>query len=269
MRRVIPVLLATVALLAAACGGDSGADSTTSTSISTPTTSTTAVESTTTTSTLPTSTTTAEATTTTTTGAPGTTTPTGLPGEPIDFGPAEGDVLMVIGVRHDDVLNLRAGPGTNQAIREGIPPAFTELVARGNTRQLPSSLWIEVSYESTTGWVSLRFVGYEGDTTDETARVVSDLGETPVESTMTALGDLVAEQFASQDEPESDIVQMTPVTTGDLAEVTFDVVGLGDDAIRGVRLHIFAEPGSGGFSLKSVEATVICGRGVDADRACV
>jgi hypothetical protein len=269
MRTVIPVLLATVALLAAACGVDSGADSTTSTSISAPsTTSTAAVGSTTTTSTLPATTTTVEATTTTS-RAPGTTTTTGLPGEPIDFGPAEGDVLMVIGVRHDDVLNLRAGPGTSQAIRDEIPPTFDDLVARGNTRQLPSSLWVEVSYENTTGWVSLKFVGYEGDTTDETARIVSELGETPVEATMTALGELVAEQFASQDEPESDIVQVTAVTTGDLAEVTYDVVGLGDDAVRGVRLHIFAEQSSGGFSLKSVEVTLICGRGVDGDGACV
>lgn len=267
MRRVIPVLLATFALLAAACGGDSGADSTTSTSISAPsTTSTAAVGSTTTTTTLPATTTTVEATTTTT---PGTTTTTGLPGEPIDFGPAEGDVLMVIGVRHDDVLNLRAGPGTNQSILDEIPPTFDDLVARGNTRQLPSSLWVEVSYEDTTGWVSLRFIGYEGDTSDETSRIVSDLGETPVEPTMKALGELVAEQFASQDEPESDIAQVTEVTTGDLAEVTYDVVGLGDDAVAGVRLHIFAQQGSDGFTLKSVEVTVICGRGVDGDGACV
>ena len=176
---------------------------------------------------------------------------------------------MVIGVRHDDVLNLRAGPGTNQSILEEIPPTFTDLLARGNTRQLPSSMWVEVSYENANGWVSLRFVGYEGDTTDETARVVSELGETPVESTMTALGELVAEQFASQDDPESDIVQVTPVTTGDLVEVTYDVVGLGDDAVRGVRVHIFAEPGNSGFSLKSVEVTAICGRGVDGDGVCV
>lgn len=268
MRRAIPVLLATVALLAAACGGDSGADSTTSTSISTPsTTSTSAVGSTTTTTPPPATTTTVGATTSTTSAE--TTSTTGLPGEPVDFGPAEGDVLMVIGVRHDDVLNLRAGPGTNQAIRDEIPPTFDDLVARGNTRELPSSLWVEVSYENTTGWVSLRFVGYEGDTTDETARIVSELGETPVESTMTALGELVAEQFASQDEPEPDIVQVTQVTTGDLAEVSYDVVGLGDDAVRGLRLHVFAEQGSGGFSLKSVEVTLICGRGADGDGACV
>lgn len=177
-------------------------------------------------------------------------------------------MLMVIGVRHDDVLNLRAGPGTNQSILEGIPPTFRDLVAQGNTRRLPSSFWIEVDYEDAVGWVSLSFIGYEGDTIDDTARLISEFGETPVESSMTDLGELVADAHATDDESGSDIVQVTPVTTGDLAEVTYDVIGLADDAVRGVRLHIFAEEVTGGFSLKSVEVTALCGRGVDADRAC-
>jgi hypothetical protein len=264
MRRVFPALLAILALLTAACGGTTAATSTTSTSTTTPSTTTTLRAVTTTV--LPTTTTTVEAATTTT-ASPGTTTTTGLAGDPIDFGPAEGDVLMVIGVRHDDVLNLRAGPGTNQSIIDEIPPTFDDLVAEGNTRQLPSSFWIEVDYEDTVGWVSLSFIGYEGDTTDETSAVIDKLGERPVETTMTALGERIAGIYASDDEPESDVVQVTPVSGGDLSEVTYDVVGLGDDAVRGVRVHVFAED-SGGFSLRSVEVTALCGRGVDSDRAC-
>jgi hypothetical protein len=265
MRKVFPALLAILALLTAACGGNAAATSTTSTSTTMAPTTTTLLATTTTVP--PTTTTTAEATTTTTV-PPGTTT-TSLGGEPIDFGPAEGDVLMVIGVRHDDVLNLRAGPGTNQAIRAEIPPTFTDLVALGNTRRLPSSFWIEVDYEGTVGWVSMSFIGYEGDTTDDTSMVLDELGERPIEETMTALGEVVAEIYASDDEPESDVVQVTPVSGGDLSEVTYDVVGLGDDAVRGVRIHVFAEKVSGGFSLRTVEVTAICGRGVDGDGACV
>lgn len=269
MRRVIPALLAIVALVTAACGGGTAATTTTTLP---PTTSTTI--GTTTSTGQPTTTSTGQPTTTstvgvTTTSAPGTPTTTGIPGDPIDFGPAEGDVLMVIGVRHDDVLNLRTGPGTKQRILDEIPPTFTDLMARGNTRQLPASFWIEVDYEGTRGWVSLAFIGYEGDTTDDTAKVVSDLGESPVEATMPDLGQMIAEVYASPSDPESDIVQVTPVSTGDLAEVTYDVVGLGDDAVRGVRIHVFAEKTSGGFGLKSVEVTALCGRGVDADGACV
>ena len=265
MRRVTYVLLAVLALVAAACGSDGGAAPTTTTPATTSVdVATTTTLPTTTTSVQPASTTTTTEQTTTTTSASPTTTV--LAGQPIDFGPAQGDTLMVIGVRHDDVLNLRAGPGTNSAIRDEIPPTFTDLVALGTTRELPSSFWIEVDYEGTEGWVSLSYTGYEGDTTDDTAQIISELGETPVEPTMTDLAELVASVYAS-DDPKSDIVQVTPVSTGDLAEVTYDVVGLGDDAVRGVRVHVFAQSATGGFGLKSVETTVICGRGVD-DGAC-
>jgi hypothetical protein len=174
---------------------------------------------------------------------------------------------MVIGVRHDDVLNLRAGPGVGQPIEDEIPPTFDDLVAEGNTRELPSSFWLQVDFEGTVGWVNMTYVGYQGDTNDDTARLISELGERPSAASMTALGELIAEQYAS-DEPESDIVQVTPVGSGDLSEVTYDVIGLGDDAVRGVRLHVFAESSGGRFSLRTVEVTLICGRGVD-DGSCV
>lgn len=266
MRRATPVLIALLALIAAACGTDASEATTTSTVATTttvPVPTTTAAPTTTSTA-GPATTTTVEVTTTTAAPSPTTTT---LAGNPIDFGPAAGDVLMVIGVRHDDVLNLRAGPGANQPIRDEIPPTFDDLVAEGNTRELPSSFWLEVDYDGTVGWVHMSYIGYQGDTYDDTAQIISDLGERPTESSMTALGELIAEQYAS-DEPESDIVQVTPVTSGDLAEVTYDVVGLGDDAVRGVRIHVFAEEEGGEFSLRTIEVTLLCGRGVD-DGACV
>ena len=263
MRRVTPVLLAVLALTVASCGsGDDGEATTTSTL---PFSTTTTAPAPTTTD-APATTTTAETETTTTTTALVTTTT--LAGKPIDFGPTEGDVLMVAGVRHDDVLNLRSAPGANQPIKAEIPPTFDELVAEGSTRELPSSFWIQVDYDGTVGWVHMSYIGYWGDTTDDTSRIIRDLGETPVEESMTNLGDLIADQYAAAEGPESDIVQVTPVVKGDLAEVTYDVIGLGDDAVRGVRIHVFAEEGPNGFSLKSVEATTICGRGVD-DGTCL
>jgi hypothetical protein len=257
-----------ITVLVAACGGDAGGATTTS--IPPASTSTSAVATTmpepSTTTTAPAVTTTTGPATTTTVGA----SPTTLAGQPVELGPVEGDVLMVIGVRHDDTLNLRAGPGTNQPVRDEIPPTYMGLIAEGNTRQLPRSFWIEVDFEGTTGWINVAFVGYEGDVTDRTAAVIAELGETPTAATMTGLGREVAEVFASDaPDPESDIVQVTPVSEGDLAEVTFDVVGFPDDSVRGVRVHVFAEPVAGGFALRSVEVTAICGRGVDSDRICV
>jgi hypothetical protein len=260
MRRAL--ILGLLTMLVAACGGDEGATTTTSSPTTTTEATTTTSSPTTTTTSSPTTTETSPTTTTTVT------TSTTLAGEPIDFGPADGDVLMVIGVRHDDVLNLRAGPGAGAPIVDEIPPNFSDLIALGNTRQLPGSFWTEVDYEGAAGWVHMSYIGYEGVVVDQTSTVVDELSEIPVAATMTELGELVAAVFASE-EPDSDIVQATPVTSGDLTEVTYDVIGLGDDAVRGLRLHLFAEPVDDAYSLKSVEETVICGRGVDDAGLCV
>lgn len=258
MGRTKYLLVAGMLILVSGCTTESEA-TTTSTS---ETTSTTAAPVATTT--VETTTTTAAATTTTT--APDSTATT-LPGEPIEFGPMEGDVLMVIGVAHDDVLNLRQLPGPSFDIIDTIPPTYMELVALGNTRDIGQAFWIEVDYEGTVGWVHMGFIGFEGVTDDQTSFVIDQLGERPSAATLSELGLAVAEVFASE-EPESDLVMVTPESEGDLGEVTYDVIGLGDDAVRGVRVHVFAEPVSAGFSLRTVEVTSICGRGVDADGLC-
>lgn len=55
--------------------------------------------------------------------------------------------------------------------------------------------------------------------------------------------------------------------TGDLGEVTIDVVGLADDSILGYRLRVFAHPpeNNGDFTLKTVERTLLCRRGVSGE----
>jgi len=259
------VLLAALMLTLVACGSNGEAASTT-----TPTSTTIATNTSTTTSTTqPTTTTTQGLTTTTTTSGSATTTgSSGIPGEPIDFGPAAGDTLAVIGVAHDDVLNLRAAPGADQDILTGIPPLHANLTAVGETRQLPGSMWIGVEYNNTRGWVNLRFVGYLGDTTDATATIIDNLGGRPVADTMLDLGLIVAESLAS-DDPKSDLVVTVAPSAGDLGEVTYDVIGLGDDAVRGLRVHVFGEPANGEFSLRTVEITSLCGRGVDDQGGCV
>jgi hypothetical protein len=253
-RRIL--LFMVMSVLAVACAGEGESGTTTTTSATSTSTTTTTVASTTTTSPA-TTTTTAPATTTTTTGE--------LPGEPIDFGPAAGDTVAVIGVAHDDVLNLRAAPGADQPIVAEIPNTYDSLTAAGETRELPGSFWIGVDYEGTPGWVNLRYIGYLGDTTDETSALI---GPVPGAETMLDLGFLVADFLASE-EPPSDIVLVEAPTVGDLGEVTYDVIGLGDDAVRGLRVHVFGTPITEAFTLRTVEVTVICGRGVDAEGLCV
>jgi galactitol-specific phosphotransferase system IIB component len=253
-------VLAVSMLILGACGEDAASSTTTTTVVET----TTSSLATTTTSMATTTTTTAA----TTTSAPATTTTAGsseLPGEPIDFGPAAGDTLAVIGVAHDDVLNLRAAPGADQDIVEGIPPTYDALTAVGETRELPGSFWIAVDYQGTEGWVNLRYVGYLGETND-TTHIAAEEG-LPAAETMLDLGFLMAKAVASVD-PPSEIVLVVAPTVGDLGEVTYDVIGLGDDAVRGLRVHVFGQPIDEAFTLDTVEETALCGRGVDAG-ACV
>lgn len=201
---------------------------------------------------------------TSTTGPAPTTT---LPGDPIDLGwPAPGDVLAVVGVAHDDVLNLRQAPGTDQAILAGLSPTAADLVATGRSRSLPNSIWHEVAAGELTGWVSGSFLAYSGGTDDVTAAIVSEIGR-PTAASMEALGRLVAEQAG--DEDLSRITVTVAASSGDLGDVTLDVVGSGDDSVRGVRLVVFGEPVTDGYSLRSVEQTVLCGRGVTEDGLCI
>ncbi|MEX1271237.1 MAG: hypothetical protein WEB55_02160, partial [Acidimicrobiia bacterium] len=143
-----------------------------------------------------------------------------------------------------------------------------DLTALGNTRDIGDSFWIEVSYDGTTGWVHYSFIGYLGVTDDLTSTVIDQLGETPVAETMLDIGAAVAATFASE-EPESDIVLAVAPTVGDLGEVTYDVIGIGDDAVRGFRVHVFGQPEDETFGLMSVEVTTLCGRGVTDDGLCL
>ena len=184
-----------------------------------------------------------------------------LPGEPVDFGPAAGDVLAVVGVRYDDVLNLRSAPGADQEVLAGIPPLYEDLTALGATRELPRSFWIQVDYEGTEGWVNIRYTGYLGRTNDITAELDDGLSA----ATMQELGISVAE---SQGHDRADVVVVSAPTEGD-PEVTLDVLGLEDDSVRGVRLHVVGRPAGDGFTVGQVESTPICARGVDGDGFCI
>ena len=262
MRLQTTIAITLLGLVVAACGTESGASETSTTIVETTTTTLAAA---TTTTAAAATTTTAAAATPTTSGSPVTTI---LRGDPVDLGPPAGAELAVIGVAYDDVLNLRARPGADQPILAEIPPTYDGLIALGESRSLPA-FWTMVDYEGTEGWVNMAYLGYIGATDDVTSQTIDDFGERPEASTMTELGIIVAEAAAS-DDPPSRIVNVVKESIGDLGEVTFDVVGLGDDSVRGVRLHVFAELVGTHWQLRTVEQTVLCdpARGVDDDGIC-
>jgi len=208
-------------------------------------------------------------TSTTTTTAPTTTTTTTLPGEPVDLFPEAGAILAVVGISFDSELNVRAAPGTDQAVVVRLPPLTDDVVATGQARQLSDSIWYEITADDVTGWASSAYLAWIGETSDATSAVIDAIGETPRAETMLDLGLIVA-QSQSVEEPESRIRVAKSPTVADLGEVTYDVIGLGDEALFGVRLTVFGTPDSGGesFTLKTVESTALCARGVTPEGLC-
>ena len=193
-----------------------------------------------------------------------------LPGEVINTGPAAGQVLGVVGVPFDDVLNVRAAPGADQRIVARLDPLADDVVATGTARQLTGSIWYEVTVKGVAGWANSSFVAWLAGTDDVTAQVVAALGGRPSAPTMLDLGRVVAEAKASA-EPPSRVTVTVASSTGDLGEVTYDVVGLADDSVFGERLHVFGRPlnQGQGFSLASVERRLLCARGATDNGLCV
>jgi len=253
----VSILLA-FALVAAGCGddADTGVDATTTT--------TTVVASTAPPTTAP--------TTTTTALDPMPIPDDELPGEDFELSPAAGSSLAVVGVAFDDTLNVRRGPGVDHDVVAELDPTENDVTASGRARLLTESIWWEVTApDGTLGWVNSRFTAQPGSTDDATAQVISLLGETPTAATMEGLGELVAGALEGDGDIPSSVTLTVPASLGDLGEVTYDLIGLGDDSVHGLRLHVFGTPGdSGGFSLKSVESTALCDsvRGVGASGLC-
>ena len=225
---------------------------------------------------------------------------TGSPGEPYEYGPDEGDSLAVVGVDHDDILNVRDVPFGDiiatlglanpiaflLEVREapsGEPIAWYDtwtgtIVATGRTRKLPTTIWHEVQVAGLTGWASGAYLAPIGLTDDITAHLIDLLGERPVADTLTELALLVGDTLASDEPPSRVVVTVGPSVFEALGEVTVDVLNIGDDSLLGYRLHIFATPSGdwmsddpGPFTLRTVERTILCysHRGVTADGLCV
>lgn len=175
------------------------------------------------------------------------------------------DVVAVVGVRHDDVLNIRARPGASEEIVTFALPTEDEVVATGNAWLLPTSIWYEVRVDGIEGWANAAFLGYLGGVNDDTSKVVDELGTVSAE-TMVELGEIVADTYAST-EPQSRVVPSVAPAVGDLGTITYDVIGIGDDALTGFRVHVFGAPleSGEGFGLKSVETTIICTRGLSGE----
>jgi hypothetical protein len=198
-----------------------------------------------------------------------------LPGERIEIFPNEGADLAVVAVEADDTLNVRSGPSVDFDVVAELDPLATGIVATGHNRSLDDgAIWAEVRVDGVTGWANTAFLSQLGGTDDITASLYPSPADRPRAETMVELGQTVAEDVAGPDLDGGPPITITVVdgpSVGDLGEITVDVTGFGDDAVLGNRLVVFAEPDPGGesFTVRTVESTTLCRRGVTDDGLCV
>ncbi len=226
-----------------------------------------------------------------------------LPGEPYEFGPSAGAGLVVVGVAHDSALNVRDVPNGEiiarlDSVMDGVrdPAVYVRkpdsddiiatvdlrrgIVATGNTRKRPTAIWHELRVGDLGGWASGTYLAPLGADRDATAEVVEALGGTPTADTLTDLGLQVSALFASTGEVQSrTTISSRPGVFEALGDITLDVLGLPDDAVRGYRINITADAGAedwtqddaGPFTLRSVTVTPICDshRGVTEEGLCL
>ena len=185
---------------------------------------------------------------------------TGLPGQEA-VGPQTGDTLAVIGVAAGDTLNVRDVPGTAGEVFGELDPLADDIQVTGRARTVDGSQWWQIEGGAVEdGWVNARYLAWLGQTTD----ITSELEERPGAATLDELARIVADLRAPSSEGDGpQVVISDGPTVGDLGEITVDVVGFADDAIRGERLHVFAvvDEGDARFTLRTVERTLLCSRG--------
>lgn len=193
-----------------------------------------------------------------------------LPGERVAIFPYAGARLAVVGVAAGDTLHVRAGPGVEFEVLFDLAPLATNARATGHNRSVGRGpFWSEINVDGRTGWANSRFLLQPGQVSDITANLFPTPADRPIGKTLFEVGQTVARLRASK-EPPSNIVVVDGPTVRDLGEITVDVIGLGDDAQGGERLKIFAEqdPAGGRFTVRTVESTQLCSRGVSNDGFC-
>lgn len=188
-------------------------------------------------------------------------------------GPTLGDVVAVVGVDHDDVLNVRAGPGTDHAIVFAVGPMVTGITVTGRAVESGASVWYEVGVSGESGWVNGAYISMLGATDDATSELAALLGSPLADDDLLSLGASIANSYLAEEGGGWIALVDLPVLAASPSIVShvYDVIGLADDSIKGYRLviHSTTEVASGLFLLHSVERTSMCWRGVDSDGLCL
>lgn len=251
-------VIVTAALLASSCGG-SASDAGSATSAEPTTTQAITTEP-------PSTSTTALATTSTTAPPePGVSSAnivaTPDAGAPLDYGPAEGTPLSIVGLEVNTgqdtadqetdaqgsasltpaTLDFFVAPGQDQAV-ERSEPAFGSdavLLAAGNAWAFQDSVWWELTVGGVEVWADQANLGALGDSFNVYDEVFESL-DTVEAPTLNELALQIARSRPTGG-PEPRITVVTEETEIDAPHhlyVIVDILGLGDDSVKGERLRI-------------------------------
>jgi hypothetical protein len=186
--------------------------------------------------------------------------PLDLPGTRFVIGPARGQPMVVVGVRYDDELNLRTLPDpAAPVVATAAPLATTPLIrSAGEGRLLDRSAWWYVSVDDRSAWANMSFLGSVASPSDAFADLRDQLPAVEADD-LDALVTAIAELEGGEEPRPVVTLASRPTATG----VTFDLIGLGDDAVKGLRFAITVEPTAlGSVRLTAALRTPICSRGV-------
>lgn len=74
------------------------------------------------------------------------------------------DTYVVTGVAHDDVLNVRSGPGVQYTVVETLMPGQCGVLLTGRR----NGVWVEIRGGQLTGWVNRSFLTFQGKGSTQT-----------------------------------------------------------------------------------------------------
>lgn len=187
-----------------------------------------------------------------------------LPGEPMEGSPPmAGAELAVVGVAHDDVLQVRRLPDPGaETVNQGLAPLTSGVVATGRNRMVESGIWAEIEVPEGVGWSNAGYLAYLGASSDRTA----DAADVEPASDLATFASKVAKTLA-KGMTDGEASPVVASVDGDKAVV--DVIGYADDAQAGERFTITTTAADGRVGLSSVESVVICARGVTDEGLCV
>ena len=200
-----------------------------------------------------------------------------IPGAALDYGPPAGASLDVVGVRHDDVLNFRVDPDPTSDVVASVAPIREGhiIIASGQAWIAPSGIWWKVTVNGEPAWANQSYLAGVGHGDDFFIDVAEALGVLRFE-TITDAAQAVAGTQASETPESRVVVVAAPVTYDSGAGMTIDVLDLGDDSLKGLRIWIEVEfiYDDSGETVESVVLTDVymnplCGRGSEGAGLCL